>query len=192
MKHESTKSQLRTELITRRAALGNPQFALENILGEVRKPLITKPYLNVFCYLSTPEEAPTWTLVEFLLKDPAIIAACPKIIDKITMRAAELRDLDNLQSGPLGIYTSPSTNWLCEAVDIVIVPGLAFTRAGARLGYGGGYYDRWFERNPNNFRIGFCYEAQIVDHLPIEAHDISMHAIVTESAVYPCSPVSAE
>ena len=64
--------------------------------------------------------------------------------------------------------------------DVVVVPGLAFTAAGERLGQGGGYYDRTFAARPNVTRIGFAYAGQEVEHLPVEPHDIRLHGVLTE------------
>lgn len=71
----------------------------------------------------------------------------------------------------------------------VIVPGVAFTVDGGRLGYGGGYYDRLFARLPQSvLRVGVAYEAQLAESLPIGVHDVRMHVVVTERRVYPCAP----
>lgn len=75
------------------------------------------------------------------------------------------------------------------AIDCVIYPGLAFTRALARLGQGGGYYDRLSAKLPPHcVRIGVAFEAQLVDTLPREVHDAEMHWLVTEVTVYPFVP----
>ena len=67
-------------------------------------------------------------------------------------------------------------------VDLILVPGLAFTKAGARLGRGGGYYDRLLEKCPaRTRRIGVCFAAQIVSALPIEPHDQCVERVITES-----------
>ena len=68
------------------------------------------------------------------------------------------------------------------AVDVVIVPGVAFTPDGARLGQGGGWYDRFLAAvRPECVSIGVGFDAQVVDVLPTEPHDIPLHTIVTES-----------
>ena len=65
--------------------------------------------------------------------------------------------------------------------DVVIVPGLAFTRGGDRLGQGGGWYDRFLEDvRPECVTIGVGFAEQIVDTLPVERHDIALHHVVTE------------
>ncbi len=66
--------------------------------------------------------------------------------------------------------------------DVVIVPGLAFTARGDRLGQGGGWYDRFLtDIRVECTTIGVGFDVQIVDELPIEAHDVRLHDVVTES-----------
>jgi 5-formyltetrahydrofolate cyclo-ligase len=68
-----------------------------------------------------------------------------------------------------------------EAIpDLLFVPLLAFDRAGRRLGYGGGYYDRTLEALPGRSAIGFAYAAQEIPAVPAEAHDRLLNAIATE------------
>ena len=67
-----------------------------------------------------------------------------------------------------------------EVVDLVIVPGLAFTLDGARLGYGGGFYDRFLPTvRPGVVSVGVCFDEQVVDHLPVEPHDIRVARVVS-------------
>lgn len=72
-------------------------------------------------------------------------------------------------------------------LELVVVPGLAFDRRGARLGFGRGYYDRFLRRlRPQTLRIGLAFECQLVEQVPLLAHDVPMHMVITESAVYRC------
>jgi 5-formyltetrahydrofolate cyclo-ligase len=65
--------------------------------------------------------------------------------------------------------------------DVVIVPGLAFTPAGDRLGQGGGWYDRFLSAvRPDCVSVGVCFVDQLVDSLPVEAHDVAVDHVVTE------------
>ena len=65
-----------------------------------------------------------------------------------------------------------------DVIDFVIVPGLAFTRAGDRLGYGGGFYDRFLPsvKAPN---VGVCFREQIVDALPMHENDVHVQRVVS-------------
>lgn len=68
-----------------------------------------------------------------------------------------------------------------EEIDLILVPGLAFTPGGHRLGRGRGYYDRLLSRPDlaNAYKIGICFPFQLVRHLPVEPHDIMMDAVIT-------------
>jgi 5-formyltetrahydrofolate cyclo-ligase len=69
-------------------------------------------------------------------------------------------------------------------LDVLLVPGMAFTRRGERLGRGGGYYDRLLATLPSTtLKIGVCFDLQIFDSLPVEDHDLPVGLVVTESSV---------
>ena len=71
-----------------------------------------------------------------------------------------------------------------EEMDLLLIPGLAFTPGGSRLGRGGGYFDRFLSRaNPAATRVGVCFHRQLVDTLPLEEHDHAVGWVVTEAAV---------
>lgn len=70
-----------------------------------------------------------------------------------------------------------------EALDLILVPGLAFTRDGRRLGRGGGWYDRLLAAcSGRTRRVGVCFERQIVSEIPSEPHDQRVEAVITEEA----------
>ena len=67
-------------------------------------------------------------------------------------------------------------------IHLVLVPGLAFTREGARLGRGGGYYDRFLAQLPRETtKLGVCFDLQLVEALPSESHDVHVDGVITES-----------
>ena len=67
-------------------------------------------------------------------------------------------------------------------VDLVLVPGVAFDRDGGRLGYGGGYYDRFLDECPAP-RVALAFALQVVNQVPQETHDLRVHRVVTEEGV---------
>jgi 5-formyltetrahydrofolate cyclo-ligase len=70
---------------------------------------------------------------------------------------------------------------------VVIVPGVAFTRDGDRLGQGGGWYDRFLAGvRPDCTVIGVCFDEQLVDQLPTEPHDVSLACVVTPTTIHRC------
>jgi 5-formyltetrahydrofolate cyclo-ligase len=71
-----------------------------------------------------------------------------------------------------------------EEIDLILVPGLAFTRDGQRLGRGGGFYDRYLASlSTRVVKLGVCFQCQLVESLPLEAHDQQVHALVTENGI---------
>lgn len=66
-----------------------------------------------------------------------------------------------------------------SAIDLIVVPGVAFDRDGNRLGRGKGYYDRLLPRIPSAYKIGICFPFQVVDEVPAEPFDIRMDEIIT-------------
>jgi 5-formyltetrahydrofolate cyclo-ligase len=75
-----------------------------------------------------------------------------------------------------------------EAIDWVLVPGVAFDLAGGRLGYGGGFYDRLLPLlRPGTPRIAGAFDAQVVAHLPAAPHDLPVDCIVTETRMVPAA-----
>jgi 5-formyltetrahydrofolate cyclo-ligase len=74
-----------------------------------------------------------------------------------------------------------------QALDLILVPALAFDRDGRRLGRGKGFYDRFLtEAPPSAHRLGLAYEFQIVQRVPAEPHDERVHAIATDHALHLC------
>lgn len=71
-----------------------------------------------------------------------------------------------------------------DQITAFVIPGIAFDRAGGRIGWGRGYYDATLESAPAALRIGLAFEGQLVDHIAREPHDIPVHYIVTEVATY--------
>lgn len=122
----------------------------------------------------------------------------PRILGE-GLELVEVRTADELEHAAERKFREPraggeSAIGLHE-VEVILVPGLAFTRAGQRLGRGGGYYDRLLAALPaSTVRLGVCFEMQIVEELPSEPHDQKVDAVVTEradfQAIHPSSPIS--
>lgn len=71
-----------------------------------------------------------------------------------------------------------------EKIDIAVIPGSVFDSKGGRLGYGGGYYDRFlFNAAPQALRIGFAFELQLIDKVPLEPHDQPLDILITEERI---------
>ena len=101
-----------------------------------------------------------------------------------TYELAVLKGLDDahLRKGPMGILEPAEVEIVSpKEVEVWLVPGLAFTRNGKRLGYGGGWYDRLLaEASKDAVKLGIAHEFQVVDDLPSEPHDILLTGVVDD------------
>jgi 5-formyltetrahydrofolate cyclo-ligase len=70
-----------------------------------------------------------------------------------------------------------------EEIDAVLIPAVAFDRRGYRVGYGGGYYDRFLPQVPRAARIGAVFACQIVPEVPIDRYDVQVERITTEEGI---------
>jgi 5-formyltetrahydrofolate cyclo-ligase len=107
----------------------------------------------------------------------------------------ELFQLENMDELAVGMYrilepksqlrTLPAKQVRPEQLDIVMVPGVAFDRSGARMGHGKGYYDKLLQHaRPDAPLVALAFECQLFPEVPMAAHDIFMDRIITEKAVY--------
>lgn len=178
------KRELRQNIIARRDALADAVRGEASRL--IRARLLALPVVqaaeSLFVFISYASEVDTHPLLDTLLETRRRLAV-PKIVDKTTMLSVPLHSWEQLQPETLGIL-SPSTAEHDEGpFDVVITPGVAFTEHGDRLGYGRGYYDRWFASHTVSTKIALAFETQIVESLPTDASDQPVDLIVTEKRV---------
>ncbi len=112
----------------------------------------------------------------------------PRIVDDQRVLAFHEVWPDKLVPARFGL-NEPRADWRNQVglveIDAFVVPGLAFDRHGGRLGFGRGHYDATLAAaSPNALRVGLAFEAQLIDDVHREAHDVALHVIVTEVASY--------
>jgi len=134
---------------------------------------------SVFVYVSSGSEAGTHELIAALLNQGKTVAVPRVTSDTGVMQPVVIHALDDFAPGRFGIPEPTTHEPFEETPDVTIVPGLAFTRSGDRLGQGGGYYDRYLVQHPATYKIGLCFNEQLADTLPGDAHDIPMDEVVT-------------
>lgn len=121
-------------------------------------------------------------LSEALLADKRIVF--PRV-EANEMVFVQIESERQLQSGKFGVLEPVGQKILpLSALDLVIVPGVAFGRCGSRLGYGKGYYDQTFENRPSScVLVGLGFSFQLEDQLPKEEHDVGLDWIVTDREI---------
>jgi 5-formyltetrahydrofolate cyclo-ligase len=99
-------------------------------------------------------------------------------------------DVEDLRPSRLGIpQPDPSTPVVpLDSIDVFLVPGLAFDLEGERLGWGRGHYDRTLVRAPEALRVGYAFELQVVDRVPVGADDQRIDVLVTETGARQAPP----
>ncbi|WP_068793988.1 5-formyltetrahydrofolate cyclo-ligase [Brevibacillus laterosporus] len=142
---------------------------------------------TIMCFSSFGSEINTWSFIEDA-RERDIKVALPltnREQKKIIPYTYESRS--SLKNGAYGIWEPDplcSTELKLSEIEVVIVPGVAFDRQKGRLGYGAGYYDRFFQSLPHEpRRIGFCFAMQVIEKVPMEPFDIHLDQIVTEEGI---------
>ncbi len=133
----------------------------------------------VFAYISYATEVMTHDILKILLADGKKVVV-PKILSSKNMVAQHFVSWDDLEPGTLGILTPKNGEVTHEPVDVAITPGLGFTEQGQRIGFGAGYYDRWFATHEVSLKVAIAFEDQIIESLPTEETDIPVDQILTE------------
>jgi 5-formyltetrahydrofolate cyclo-ligase len=138
----------------------------------------------IFVYVSLKEEVDTHRLINKALLDGKSVCV-PKIISKDEgMEAIKINKFQDLHKSkydilePLNFENKVDR----EYIDLILIPGISFDLKGGRIGYGGGFYDRFLNyNNLHSKNIGLCYEFQIVKKVPMDGFDMGVHGIITES-----------
>jgi len=133
---------------------------------------------NVFIYLSFSSEAPTDLLIE-TLQENGYKVYCPKV-EGNEMVAVEYGE--DFTISPMRIR-EPIGQAFDGEIDCIVTPLLAVDKKGTRLGYGGGYYDRFFEKHKEAKRIGYAFDFQVLDSVPSEEWDVKLEYTVTDKRV---------
>ena len=145
----------------------------------------------LLCYVAIDGEVETRSILAGALAEGRRIAV-PVIQRRHRLAAAEIRNMgvDLRRRGSFGI-PEPKTHSRRrvgpKALDLVVVPGIAFDRSGQRLGRGKGYFDRFLVKVPPEVpRVALAFGFQVLQRLPTEPHDQPVSAIVTERGVIRC------
>lgn len=137
-------------------------------------------------YVSNGFEIETKAIIEYLLENGFNVAAPRCESDSNIMNFYMIESLSDLESGYFGI--SEPKNY-CEQVSdfgnsICVVPGICFDKKGYRIGYGKGFYDRFFSDNTCGLKIGICYEDFIINDVLYDDNDVPVDLILTECSLH--------
>ena len=135
----------------------------------------------IYSFVSFGSEPDTRELIRYCLNIGKKVAV-PRI-EKKEMNFYRIRSWDELAPGIWGIPEPKEGAEPADEPGFMLVPGLAFDRKGFRLGYGGGYYDRYLAGHDGFSTAGTAYALQLVDNLPLGQYDLPVDRIITEDEI---------
>ena len=132
---------------------------------------------TIYGYLPYNQEVRTVPMLEQALKDGKRVAV-PKVYGD-EMKFLYLDDLSQVEKGYAGIPEPIADGPVADDdTALVLMPGLAFDPSGHRIGYGGGFYDKFLAAEPNHPTLALCYEFQMLPELHTEEHDIPVDTVL--------------
>lgn len=132
---------------------------------------------TIYGYLPYNQEVRTVPMLEQALRDGKRVAV-PKVFGD-EMKFLYLQDLTQVAKGYAGIPEPIADEPVAEdKTALVLMPGLAFDPQGHRIGYGGGFYDKFLAAEPNHPTLALCYEFQLLPKLETEEHDIPVDVVL--------------
>jgi 5-formyltetrahydrofolate cyclo-ligase len=187
------KREVRRRVLARRDALAATERSA--LAARITARFLSLPEVErsdrVLAFWSFGSELPTSALIDALL-DRGTGVALPRIAEG-ELEAVAYRRGDRLAEAPFGAF-EPLGGHVVDpaAIDAIAVPGVAFDRAGTRVGYGGGFYDRFLAHTRDDAsRIAVGFALQLMppgEALPAGHHDLTVDLIVTESETVRCRP----
>ncbi|VVC03888.1 5-formyltetrahydrofolate cyclo-ligase family protein [Candidatus Bilamarchaeum dharawalense] len=173
------KNEIRKQILAKRNALSKDE--IEKLSDKILERLLSHPKFPeakiVAFYMTKGSEVDTKKMIERAIKEGKQVLV-PVTGQKIAFY--KFQSFDDLVQGKFGIMEPKSKDTPFEQCpDIIIVPGVTFGLCMHRLGYGKGYYDRYLS-DCKAFRIGICFDFQIIDKLPVHENDQRMNCIITD------------
>lgn len=155
---------------------------------QIFEKLITVPEFKradrIYTYVSMDNEIDTIMLIDYSLSLEKRVFV-PRVSGK-DMEFYEISDISELNPGYMGIY-EPDINGKepdYSRTGFMCMPGLAFDKSYNRIGYGGGFYDRYLSVENKLYKAALAYEAQLLESIPAQDGDVRPDMIVTEESIY--------
>ena len=177
------KRTLRREIGEKKRALSGAEIERRSaaLAAKLYETAQYRQAASLYAYLSYNQEVRTRPIIERAWADGKRVAV-PKVFGD-EMRFIWIDSFEQVAPrGPFGIEEPLADAPVADdARALVLMPGLAFDGAGHRVGYGGGYYDRYCAAHPGHPLVALCYDFQLFDRLETEAHDVPAHLVIADS-----------
>ena len=180
------KKEIRQKMLALRRALSASEKEEKSraLTGNLISLKVYQEARRILTYLAMPGEADLDPLIRRALADGKEVYV-PVCLAAHQMEAGRLLDMEHFVKGPYGLRDLPKgySTISPEEIDLVLVPGVAGSPDGTRLGMGAGYYDRYLSKVPYEKRVLVLWDFQVVEELPSEPFDQFMAAIVTDTDI---------
>lgn len=173
------KKEIRSQIREKKKAMTEAQIeaASEKLGNLLRETELYKNASTIYGYLPYNQEVRTTPMLRQAIQDGKRVAV-PKCYGD-EMRFLWLENLDAVAPGYCGIPEPIADEPVADdKTALVLMPGLAFDPQGRRIGYGGGFYDKFLEDEPDHPTIALCYGFQMFDHLEVDAYDIPVDQVI--------------
>ncbi|MDD9842879.1 MAG: 5-formyltetrahydrofolate cyclo-ligase [Thaumarchaeota archaeon] len=183
MSAREKKSSLRATLLARRDALSHDMATIceERVRRRLSRLGAYSGARTVALYCSEGSEVPTQSIVLAALSEGRRV--CLPRVRGETIEFAAVSGPGDLVDGAAGIREPSPRCEACDGADVAVVPAVGVTREGARLGRGGGHYDR-FLAGFGGVSVALAFSVQVVRSVPEEAHDRRVDWVITEDATF--------
>lgn len=180
------KAWMRQEAMTCAAKLSEEYKAQSSarIMEQVMALPAYRTARTIFCFVGRKNEVHTKELIAHALSEGKRVGV-PLVVCQGIMEAKEIHSLDDLKEGRMRILEpDPASVTIApNEIDLAIIPCVSCSHEGARLGFGGGYYDRYLMQA--DFTVAcVCYEVLTRDAIPLEPHDCKMDLLITETGTF--------
>lgn len=173
------KKALRSQIREKKRAMTKEQI-FESSKALAEKFLATSQYAaakTIYGYLPYNQEVRTELILEKAFQDGKRVAV-PKCYGD-EMRFIYISDFDRLEKSDMGIPEPVDDGPVAEdPTALVLMPGLAFDKEGHRVGYGGGFYDKYLSKEPGHPTVALCYEFQMMPKLDTEEFDVPVDLVL--------------
>jgi len=182
--NEGTKYSLRKEMREQRRSLLDETRKVHEVNLEKQAIALIERLgaRTIHIYISLQDEISTQGIIEYCWKKE-IKVIVPETLSAGNLRHLEYEQYDELTTGIFNCQWPKSGREYQDKFDLIICPGLAFTALGERLGYGGGYYDRFLNKHHQAWKTALAYPFQIKDNIPTSAHDCSLNQVLVSTAL---------
>lgn len=178
------KEELRKQYKQIRKNVCNVEQKSRAIFQSIITDSLLSHYHTILIYCSRKDEVDTLSLIRYFLeqKKDVFLPRC----EGQRIEFYQINSLDDLQEGAFHLL-EPTTSWKLDndKNSICFVPGICFDKRGYRIGYGGGFYDRFLE-NYDGFSVGLTYQDCLLEVIPKTNYDIACDMVITEKEkIYP-------